>query len=247
MYDLPSRLADSLAAGRLDVALIPSVEFFRTAGLLDCFGRLRGLPRAGAEREAAFSRAAERSAARGARRGSRTSAALTQILLAEHVRRVGRSGSRCRLVAALETTRCGCGAVDRRSGDCESAADPGVRNRRWSRTQQFRRGLGSGRGVESLDRLAVCVCDVDRAAGCGCRREAAAILAAARDRGVRQSGGDCGGGGGRIGDSTASWRRAICATICISRWGARSERDCGGFMSCAWRMGWRRAGWRSCD
>ena len=27
-YDLPSRLADSLAAGRLDVALVPSVEFF---------------------------------------------------------------------------------------------------------------------------------------------------------------------------------------------------------------------------
>ncbi len=31
-YDLPSRLADSLAAGRLDVALIPCVEFFRTPG-----------------------------------------------------------------------------------------------------------------------------------------------------------------------------------------------------------------------
>src|SRR6476660_4511947 len=29
-YDLPSRLADSLATGRLDVALVPSVEFFRT-------------------------------------------------------------------------------------------------------------------------------------------------------------------------------------------------------------------------
>lgn len=32
LYDLPSRLADSLAAGRLDVALIPSIEFFRTPG-----------------------------------------------------------------------------------------------------------------------------------------------------------------------------------------------------------------------
>jgi chorismate dehydratase len=32
LFDLPSRLADSLAAGRLDVALIPSVEFFRTPG-----------------------------------------------------------------------------------------------------------------------------------------------------------------------------------------------------------------------
>src|SRR5882724_6596010 len=32
LFDLPSRLADSLSAGRLDVALIPSVEFFRTPG-----------------------------------------------------------------------------------------------------------------------------------------------------------------------------------------------------------------------
>src|SRR5690348_6683422 len=31
VYDLPSRLADRLAARRLDVALIPSIEFFRTA------------------------------------------------------------------------------------------------------------------------------------------------------------------------------------------------------------------------
>lgn len=32
VLDLPSRLADDLAAGRLDVALIPVVEFFRGAG-----------------------------------------------------------------------------------------------------------------------------------------------------------------------------------------------------------------------
>src|SRR5262249_31063275 len=32
LFDLPSRLAESLAAGRLDVALIPSVEFFRSPG-----------------------------------------------------------------------------------------------------------------------------------------------------------------------------------------------------------------------
>jgi chorismate dehydratase len=31
-YDLPSRLADSLDSGRVDVALIPSVELFRTTG-----------------------------------------------------------------------------------------------------------------------------------------------------------------------------------------------------------------------
>ena len=32
LFDLPSRLADSLAAGRLDVALVPSVELFGTTG-----------------------------------------------------------------------------------------------------------------------------------------------------------------------------------------------------------------------
>jgi hypothetical protein len=31
-YDLPSRLADQLSAGLLDVALIPSIELFRGAG-----------------------------------------------------------------------------------------------------------------------------------------------------------------------------------------------------------------------
>src|SRR5690349_18732246 len=29
LFDLPSRLADDLAAGRLDVALIPSIEYFQ--------------------------------------------------------------------------------------------------------------------------------------------------------------------------------------------------------------------------
>src|SRR5262245_21860127 len=32
VFDLPSRLADDLAAGRLDVTLIPSIEFFQNPG-----------------------------------------------------------------------------------------------------------------------------------------------------------------------------------------------------------------------
>src|SRR5262245_53693445 len=32
VLDLPSRLADDLAAGRLDVALIPSIEYFQSPG-----------------------------------------------------------------------------------------------------------------------------------------------------------------------------------------------------------------------
>jgi chorismate dehydratase len=82
-YDLPSRLADSLFAERLDVALVPSVEFFRTAGssiVSDACVACRGpvlsvklhfrVPPADVRRVALDE-------------GSRTSAALTRILLAE--------------------------------------------------------------------------------------------------------------------------------------------------------------------
>jgi chorismate dehydratase len=82
-YDLPSRLADSLAAGRLDVALIPTVEFFRGPGYsivsnacVACRGPVLSValhfrvPPAKVRRVALDE-------------GSRTSAALTQILLAE--------------------------------------------------------------------------------------------------------------------------------------------------------------------
>jgi chorismate dehydratase len=82
-YDLPSRLADSLAAGRLDVALVPSVEFFRTPDssiVSDACVACRGpvlsvklhfrVPPADVRRVALDE-------------GSRTSAALTRILLAE--------------------------------------------------------------------------------------------------------------------------------------------------------------------
>ncbi len=82
-YDLPSRLADSLVAGRLDVALVPSVEFFRASeyaivsdACVACAGPVLSVklyfrvPPAEVRRVALDE-------------GSRTSAALTQILLAE--------------------------------------------------------------------------------------------------------------------------------------------------------------------
>jgi chorismate dehydratase len=82
-FDLPSRLADSLAARRLDVALVPSVEFFRAPDCVvvsDACVACRGpvlsvklyfrVP-PGKVRRVALDE------------GSRTSAALTQILLAE--------------------------------------------------------------------------------------------------------------------------------------------------------------------
>jgi chorismate dehydratase len=82
-YDLPSRLADSLAAGRLDVALVPSVEFFRTPEstivsnvCVACRGPVLSVKLHFRVRPEAVRRVA-------LDEGSRTSAALTRILLAE--------------------------------------------------------------------------------------------------------------------------------------------------------------------
>jgi len=83
VLDFPSRLADDLAAGRLDVALIPSVEFFQDPGYtivsdacIGCRGPVLSVK--------LFSRvplAEVRTLALD--EGSRTSAALTRILLLE--------------------------------------------------------------------------------------------------------------------------------------------------------------------
>jgi chorismate dehydratase len=85
VLDLPSRLADDLAAGRLDVALIPSVEYFQrddyqivSDACIACRGPVRSVK--------LFSRvepAEIRTLALD--EGSRTSAALVQILLKERV------------------------------------------------------------------------------------------------------------------------------------------------------------------
>ena len=83
-YDLPSRLADRLAAGDLDVALIPSIELFRgNPRRQDRLRRLHRLPRPGHEREAVFRTPPERVRSLAVDEGSRTSAALARILLAE--------------------------------------------------------------------------------------------------------------------------------------------------------------------
>ncbi len=83
LYDLPSRLADSLATGRLDVALIPIVELFRTPGyrvVSDACVACRG-PVLSIKLHFRTPPAEVRSVALD--EGSRTSAALTQIILLE--------------------------------------------------------------------------------------------------------------------------------------------------------------------
>jgi len=83
VFDLPSRLADRLAAGNLDVALIPSVEFFQNPdyrivsdACIACRGPVLSVK--------LFSRVApERIGRLALDEGSRTSAALVRILLRE--------------------------------------------------------------------------------------------------------------------------------------------------------------------
>jgi chorismate dehydratase len=83
LYDLPSRLADSLSAGRLDVALVPSVEWLRQPGhvivsdaCVACQGPVLSVK--------LFFRVPPTQVRRLALdEGSRTSAALAKILLDE--------------------------------------------------------------------------------------------------------------------------------------------------------------------
>src|SRR5262245_40099226 len=83
VFDLPSRLADDLAAGELDVALIPSIEYFQNPGYtivsdacIACRGPVRSVK--------LFSRVPLESIRTLALdEGSRTSVALVQILLRE--------------------------------------------------------------------------------------------------------------------------------------------------------------------
>jgi len=83
IVDLPSRLADGLNHGRLDVALVPSIEYFRKPGAaivsdacVACDGPVRSVKLYGRV-------PVERIRSLALDEGSRTSAALTRILLKE--------------------------------------------------------------------------------------------------------------------------------------------------------------------
>jgi chorismate dehydratase len=82
-YDLPSRLADRLAAGDLDVALVPVIELFGAAGhrivsdaCIGCRGPVMSV-------KLFFRTPPERVATLAVDEGSRTSVALARVLLAE--------------------------------------------------------------------------------------------------------------------------------------------------------------------
>ena len=83
VYDLPSRLADQLSAGLLDVALIPSIELFRGSAYrvvsdacIGCRGPVMSV-------KLFFRTRPDRVVRLAVDEGSRTSATLARILLAE--------------------------------------------------------------------------------------------------------------------------------------------------------------------
>src|SRR5947199_8499413 len=81
ILDVPSRLADDLAAGKLDVALIPVIEYFR-AGTYSIVPDVAIASRGPVLSVTLFSRVPWQDVRRVALdEGSRTSAALAQILL----------------------------------------------------------------------------------------------------------------------------------------------------------------------
>jgi chorismate dehydratase len=82
-FDLPSRLADRLATGSLDIALVPSVELFRqpnhrivSDACIACRGPVMSV-------KLLFRTSPDRVTSLAMDEGSRTSAALARILLAE--------------------------------------------------------------------------------------------------------------------------------------------------------------------
>ena len=170
-YDLPSRLADSLAAGRLDVALIPSVEFFRTPGhrvVSDACVACRGpvlsvklhfrVPPKDVRRLALDE-------------GSRTSAALSQILLAEM----------CGVRPALEPLPIGSGAETTDADAVLLIGDRAIAEQGaseycevWDLGQKW----SEWTGLSFVFAMWIARADADVA-------ELAAVLAAARDQGVQ--------------------------------------------------------------
>jgi len=82
-YDLPSRLADRLTAGLLDVALIPSIELFRQPGRRIVSNACIGCRGAVMSVKLLFRTPPDRVATLALDEGSRTSAVLAQVLLAE--------------------------------------------------------------------------------------------------------------------------------------------------------------------
>lgn len=173
VYDLPSRLADRLAVGQLDVALIPIVELLRGGATLvsnaciACRGPVMSV-------KLLFRTRPEQVARLALDEGSRTSAALARILLAE--RHGARPRVECLPIGATvgdtdadAVLLIGDRALEPVVGSFQLMWDLGDEWVRWTGLPFVFAAWAARPGVESSG------IDVDRVAG---------ELEAARDRGV---------------------------------------------------------------
>src|SRR5687768_5226721 len=83
VFDLPSRLADQLAAGTLDVALIPSIEFFQDPSYTIISDACIGARGPVLSVKLLFRKPPAQVRTLALDEGSRTSAALARVLLKE--------------------------------------------------------------------------------------------------------------------------------------------------------------------
>jgi chorismate dehydratase len=138
VVDLPSRLADGLAQGRLDVAMVPSIEFLRQPGTrivsdacVSCDGPVRSVM--------LYSRVPiERIRTLALDEGSRTSAVLAQILLREQFHLAPRLRP---LPIGTPADRCDADAVVL-IGDRGMAPHEGPFEVVWDLGEQWRRWTG---------------------------------------------------------------------------------------------------------
>jgi len=168
-YDLPSRLADSLESGKVDVALIPSVELFRTSGYkvvsnacVACRGPVLSV-------KLHFRVPPAQVGSVALDEGSRTSVALAKILLWE-LQRVRPRWESLPIGCGIDSTSAdavlliGDRAIQSSSGEFVEVWDLGERWYEWTRLP-FVFALWVAR--QELDTV-----------------ELAAVLASARDRGT---------------------------------------------------------------
>ena len=169
--DLPSRLADRLAAGKLDVALIPSIEYFRNPGCtvvsdacVACEGPVRSVK--------LYSRVpVSQIRTLALDEGSRTSAAMARILLKE----------RFALEPALELLPIGATAADSSADAVVLIGDRGMFSLAgpfccvWDLGEEWTRWMG----LPFVFSMWVARPGIDR-------QSLAEAFSAARDEGVRQ-------------------------------------------------------------
>ena len=222
LLDVPSRLADLLAEGRLDVALIPVIEYFR-AGTYTIVPDIAIASRGPVLSVTLFSRVPWPEIRRVALDdGSRTSAALRRCCCGTGTAS-GRRWCRCRWTQTAEDVDAD--AVLLIGDRAMRACLPGLRPR-----------LRPGPGVARLDRPAVRLRRLGGARGRGSGTGGRRRLHEAKRRGLARSRADRPPRGAAAGAGRGLLPALPCATSSASTWGRASRPGCT--ITTCWPASW---------